>query len=79
MDYYPPDLREFTCPAAAAPATEDPMDVDMDASQPNWIWNFFLLVQDASLPIGKAVNTAQTWVHVSDNSAQYMLKLDACE
>lgn len=81
VDFYPPQLEDFAAPAQklsdGTNVSEDGMDIDPS----DWEWNFFLLVEDSVRlkTTAKDRTGQQTWLHVSNMDAQYLLDLDACE
>lgn len=84
VDFYPPQLEDFAAPAQnlsdGTNVSEDDMDID-SSDWSDWEWNFFLLVED-SVRLKTTTNNRegqQTWLHVSNMDAQYLLDLDACE
>lgn len=80
IDYYPPRLRDFARPRVQTKADDFVgSDGDMDMDEQGWEWDFFLLVRDP-IPRGAPTkSSAQTWLHVSNTAAQYLLKMDASE
>ncbi|KAF2156559.1 hypothetical protein K461DRAFT_288963 [Myriangium duriaei CBS 260.36] len=80
VDFYPLDLADFASPSSQAiHASRTQSDDEMDIDPPEWEWHFFLLVQDAVRPAGSNVPIEQMWLHVSNDAAQYLLNLDACD
>ncbi|PSK42871.1 hypothetical protein B9Z65_6825 [Elsinoe australis] len=81
VDFYPPQLEDFAAIAQnlsdGTNVSEDGMDIDSS----DWEWNFFLLVEDSVRLKTTTKNREgqQTWLHVSNMDAQYLLDLDACD
>lgn len=74
IDYFPSALEEFTRAGVLSPEESEGSDLDMgDSGLPRWEWDFLLLLEDAS----SNHDNSTIWVHVSNTSAQYLLKLDA--
>jgi len=86
-NFYPPDLIDFA--QYLDPPTQ-PSESTQSVSEPvfsprNWQWDFFLEIEDASTPrslsAGGSADEApkSMWVHVRDDNAQFLLKLDAVD
>jgi len=88
-NFYPKDLVDFT--QYLDPPTqpsESTLSGEPAFSPRTWQWDFFLEIEDASKPqsLNRDTNESPTnkppssmWVHVRDESAQYLLKLDAVD
>jgi protection-of-telomeres protein 1 len=85
VDYYPPDLRNFSqsldqvsyndCP----PASDEISGLEFEDSSllpTRWEWNFYLLVEDARPSPGQSVRMP---LLVTRDEAVHLLKRDAVE
>lgn len=81
IDFYPHTIAEFTQLGIAegADSSSKGFDTNMDAL-PGWIWDFFLLVEDAGPPPPSSRRMRpKLWLHVPHFHAEYLLKIDAVD
>jgi len=85
IDYYPEVLEDFArrVDTAEPPSTDPSLDIEMSDSEDSsrWEWDFFLLLEEhkTKRKTGNKVQLPCIWVHVPNNAAQYLLKVDAQE
>jgi len=83
IDSFPSRLEDFSRASNGFDdASEDGSDIDMVSPDlPSWKWDFFLLVEEAKRPatLAKGQETPNIWVHVPNEAAQFLLKLDASD
>lgn len=80
VDFFPDALEDFahtTSDQAKDDDSDVEMDMDMAPSGKRWEWGFCLLVEDAKLRRGR--DAIRIPLYVSNKSAQYLLKMDACD
>jgi hypothetical protein len=82
VDYFPKKLVDFSCPI-------DPTDDESSDEENNyagsqrtdlqkWEWRFSLTVEDGR-PVPKGTEKERLELYVSQQDAEYLLKLDAVE
>lgn len=75
IDYYPKALEDFSYFVETYENdTQNSIESDW---QPHYEWDFFLRLEDAPEHVVRGVDRATMWVHVTNESAQYLLKADA--
>jgi len=89
IDYYPSSLTNFTSApnitgkdfTTADDDDDDETSMDLDSSREIYQWDFFLLIEDATKSkTGNGLETKhQAWIHISHNSAEFLLRLNATE
>ncbi|GAB7352531.1 hypothetical protein MBLNU459_g2924t1 [Dothideomycetes sp. NU459] len=78
VDFFP-SLEEFARPVESRSHTPSSLSIDYSLSQ-QWEWDFFLLIEDARPSLALAdQHIPQIWLHVDHKSAEYLLRLDACD
>jgi len=77
IDFFPKALDDFSYYVDMAEhETQSTTESDW---QPHFEWDFFLRLEDASQESAKDPERATTWVHLTNESAQYLLKEDAVD
>ena len=80
-DYWPEKLEDFTYynDAEAAPSTLSSDEITPSQFVSTWEWDFFLQIEDAAKPATKDQPSTKLWTHVTNEAAQYLLKMDATD
>ncbi|KAL2438472.1 hypothetical protein ABEF95_010803 [Exophiala dermatitidis] len=88
VDFFPDNIADFAVPRKISQydylsGADDSADSDTDLTQDNgdgvsWEWRFFLLVEDARLPVVGGKEPARMELLVAKEDGDYLLDMEAC-